>query len=290
MKKECEIVRDLLPNYVENLVGTQTKDFIKDHLKTCSECTKILKNMEGKDDINYDNDIKEEEVEIRQIKKFRKKQLILTLSSIGFIIIILSIVFLYIFIYLPKKSIITETYSKIQEITNFNNYKFTTYQYYITADTQKKYEFTDTFYYKNGKYKNESTSENSDIIKTTYGETTSDSSTFIYHDNNTNSITTTSNLYSAKGKVFGVFSDIYYISNDFSRILGLNIRNDTYNNAECYVLKFNNSSTDYRELWINKETKLPVRELQHNSNGFYFERTFKLEPDSVTDTDILLNK
>jgi len=27
--------------------------------------------MEGKDDINYDNDIKEEEVEIRQIKKFR---------------------------------------------------------------------------------------------------------------------------------------------------------------------------------------------------------------------------
>ena len=106
MKKECEIVRDLLPNYVENLVGTQTKDFIKDHLKTCSECTKILKNMEGKDDINYDNDIKEEEVEIRQIKKFRKKQLILTLSSIGFIIIILSIVFLYIFIYIPKKSII----------------------------------------------------------------------------------------------------------------------------------------------------------------------------------------
>ena len=75
MKKECEIVRDLLPNYVENLVGTQTKDFIKDHLKTCSECTKILKNMEGKDDINYDNDIKEEEVEIRQIKKFRKKGL-----------------------------------------------------------------------------------------------------------------------------------------------------------------------------------------------------------------------
>ena len=52
MKKECEIVRDLLPNYVENLVGTQTKDFIKDHLKTCSQCSKILKNMEGKDDIN----------------------------------------------------------------------------------------------------------------------------------------------------------------------------------------------------------------------------------------------
>ena len=52
MKKECEIVRDLLPNYVENLVGTQTKDFIKDHLKTCSECTKILKNMEGNTEAN----------------------------------------------------------------------------------------------------------------------------------------------------------------------------------------------------------------------------------------------
>lgn len=287
MKKECEIVRDLLPNYIENLVGTQTKDFIKDHLKTCSECNTILKNIEEKDDINYDNDIKEKEAEIRQIKKFRKKQFILTLSSIGFIIIILSIVLLYIFIYIPKKSIITETYGKIQEITNLNNYKFTTYQYYITADTQKKYEFTDTFYYKNGKYKNESASANSDIIKTTYGEINSDNSTFIYHDNNTNSISQISNLYSDKGKVFEVFSDIYYISNDFSRIFGLNIRNDTYNNAECYVLKLNNSSTDYRELWINKETKLPVRELQHNSNGYYFERTFLLEPDIVSDTDVI---
>ena len=45
MKKECEIVRDLLPNYIENLVGTQTKDFINDHLKTCLECNKILKNI-----------------------------------------------------------------------------------------------------------------------------------------------------------------------------------------------------------------------------------------------------
>ena len=30
MKKECEIVRDLLPNYVEDLVGNQTKEFIID--------------------------------------------------------------------------------------------------------------------------------------------------------------------------------------------------------------------------------------------------------------------
>ena len=127
----------------------------------------------------------------------------------------------------------------------------------------------------------------SDIIKTTYGETNSDNSTFIYHDNNTNSISQISNLYSDKGKVFEVFSDIYYISNDFSRIFGLNILNDTYNNAECYVLKLNKSSTDYRELWINKETKLPVRELEHNSNGYYFERTFLLEPDIVTDTDVI---
>ena len=35
MKKECEIVRDLLPNYIENLVGNQTKDFIETHIKEC---------------------------------------------------------------------------------------------------------------------------------------------------------------------------------------------------------------------------------------------------------------
>lgn len=44
MKTECSIVRDLLPLYVENMVGTETAQYINEHLKECSECQKEFEN------------------------------------------------------------------------------------------------------------------------------------------------------------------------------------------------------------------------------------------------------
>ena len=43
MKKECEIVKDLFPNYIENQVSDVSKEFIENHIKTCNECNDTLK-------------------------------------------------------------------------------------------------------------------------------------------------------------------------------------------------------------------------------------------------------
>ena len=40
MKTECNIFRDLLPLYVENMVSEETAQYINEHLKECSECQK----------------------------------------------------------------------------------------------------------------------------------------------------------------------------------------------------------------------------------------------------------
>ena len=45
-KKDCKIVQDLLPNYIENLTSEETNLFIKEHLKECNECQNILENMQ----------------------------------------------------------------------------------------------------------------------------------------------------------------------------------------------------------------------------------------------------
>ena len=42
MKNECEIVNDLLPNYVESLVSEETKKFVNEHIKNCEKCKKKL--------------------------------------------------------------------------------------------------------------------------------------------------------------------------------------------------------------------------------------------------------
>ena len=45
MKINCNIIQDLLPLYVEQLVSEKSKIEIEEHLKECSQCTKVYENM-----------------------------------------------------------------------------------------------------------------------------------------------------------------------------------------------------------------------------------------------------
>ena len=66
MNKDCEIIRDLLPLYVDDVCSTWTKELVEKHLQNCNECQKILKNME-KDEHNINSNEKE------SIKSFNNK-------------------------------------------------------------------------------------------------------------------------------------------------------------------------------------------------------------------------
>lgn len=57
--KECSIVQDLLPNYIEHLTSEDSNNFIEEHLKGCQECTRVYRQM-TKPIIN-DNNKKESE-------------------------------------------------------------------------------------------------------------------------------------------------------------------------------------------------------------------------------------
>ncbi|MBE6603353.1 MAG: hypothetical protein E7636_03340 [Ruminococcaceae bacterium] len=45
MKTECSVTRDLLPLYIENMVSTETAQYINEHLKGCDECQRELVNL-----------------------------------------------------------------------------------------------------------------------------------------------------------------------------------------------------------------------------------------------------
>ncbi len=42
---KCNIIKDLLPLYKENLLSDESKKFVEDHLKSCSECENLLKDQ-----------------------------------------------------------------------------------------------------------------------------------------------------------------------------------------------------------------------------------------------------
>ena len=44
--KECNIVRDLLPNLVENLITDDSKHFVQNHISNCSKCKEILEMLQ----------------------------------------------------------------------------------------------------------------------------------------------------------------------------------------------------------------------------------------------------
>ena len=66
MKKECKIVQDLLPSYVDKLTNEETNQYIEEHLKECKECQKVLENM--KSNIEY----KEQDDDRKKVKYFKK--------------------------------------------------------------------------------------------------------------------------------------------------------------------------------------------------------------------------
>ena len=73
-KKDCRIVQDLLPNYIEGLTNGETNQYIEEHLKECEECKQVLENM--KKDYNL-TDTKREKREVNFLKKYRNKMKIL---------------------------------------------------------------------------------------------------------------------------------------------------------------------------------------------------------------------
>lgn len=67
MKKNCEIVQDLLFGYSDNTLNNASKELVEEHLKKCSECKKIL------EDIKKDKEKKSEVKEIDYLKKIKRK-------------------------------------------------------------------------------------------------------------------------------------------------------------------------------------------------------------------------
>ena len=69
---KCEIIRDLLPLYIDGLTSKESNQEIEKHLKNCEECQKYYQEMTGDID-NYSVITNEEIEDVNLIKKIKKK-------------------------------------------------------------------------------------------------------------------------------------------------------------------------------------------------------------------------
>lgn len=85
-KKNCPIVQDLLPLYVEHLTSEQTNAFIEDHIKYCSECALLLeKEKEGQNSFQTSAEDTQQKADLILLqKKLKTKRLQTILMSVLF--------------------------------------------------------------------------------------------------------------------------------------------------------------------------------------------------------------
>lgn len=87
---ECEIVKDLLPLYVDRMVSDVTKQRIEGHLEHCKECTQVYQNM----DFNLEEEKQSSEVQDvkRFLKKTKKMYFLYGLGGLSFIALIVCMI------------------------------------------------------------------------------------------------------------------------------------------------------------------------------------------------------
>ena len=87
-EKECKIIQELLPMYIDNLTSKEVTEYIEDHLAQCNCCKEKLKNMNSTISLE-----KIEQKEIDYLKKIKRKNFYKILMVIIFFLILISVSF-----------------------------------------------------------------------------------------------------------------------------------------------------------------------------------------------------
>lgn len=123
---KCEIIKDLLPSYIDNLTSDESNKEIENHIITCSKCKSELDNM--KQDINIET-LEINKKDIKPLKKFDKKyrNVFRNISICSLIIYLIALYYTQysfndVYDTRARLAIDLQTISENQDIKNSNSY------------------------------------------------------------------------------------------------------------------------------------------------------------------------
>ena len=288
INKECEIVRDLIPNYVEKTLSKVSNEFIETHIDNCKNCNKILKAIQKEKTQTENQEIIENNYEIDYLKKYNRKIKILKYIISTFIIVSIVIggtaLAKYIKIqndYNYNYNIIATAYQKLQELKQEENFSFV---------KKPNSVWTLSFYYKNGRFKLVSDFEkDTEVDWIDYGFVTENGCKYIQFCKLNDEMEMTSNNISGDIRNYQVSTICleYFYNLGKIECASLEIRDDIYQKKECYVLRKNNENDDYDEIWVDKESMMIVKE-NTKSFGKLTEECYSWSIGNITNEDIMI--
>lgn len=100
MKNECDIVKDLLFSYYDDVLSITSKEFVDEHLKECENCRNVLEEIK-----HENNNDKIELKEIDLFRKVKKKINIKNICIVSSLIVLLIIILFNILVYNHYKDV-----------------------------------------------------------------------------------------------------------------------------------------------------------------------------------------
>lgn len=257
-KRDCKIVQDLLPNYIEKLTNNYTNEYIGEHLNECEECKKIFENM--KKDFKITSE-KRDNREIKYIKKYSNKLKLLRN-------VLLVIMVLFMIVVGRKFFILIGLSNKANKMINQTNY----------------YTRTETF--SNGQM---SILESYNKDGTTLGTMNifsagKDTIKMIIYKSETEDITLIDNglTKSLNQSAFISISPIYFtgenILENMWTALTTSVDKVKINGKKCYLIRDGNT-----EKFIDIDTGLAIKMIDNENNR---TTDYKYEFNVVNDNDI----
>ena len=242
-KRDCKIVQDLLPIYIENLTNEETNNFIEEHLRNCSECKTVLENMKKEIPVST---TQKDNREVKYMKKYSKK-----LKTLKYALLI--IIILYVILVGRRTFIMASLSKKAVENQMNDNYYVRLYSYQgdtltITESYNKGEDYLTT---------HTRVVNGNNIQKISYYKKCEEQ-LFITESDGKKHILNSETM--AGGHILPVtyVSDGIFANLQYALITGID---STYcNGKECYVIKGKNY-----ERYIDKETGLAVRNIEKSN-------------------------
>lgn len=267
--RECKIVQDLLPNYIENLTDEETNKYIEEHIGNCEKCKIAYENMKQELKVSTE---KSDKREIKQINGFKKINSKLKFFKVTLFLIILILLLIFVVNTGRKMIIISSLSNKAKEYESSDNYHWTTYSF--EEGTFSKYEC----YKMKDKLKTTSIYISNDGIEksicigsknTKKSKENQDYDVYNMHDYY--DIYQSTELSNIKDKKIAVTNSNFSIGNTIPNPLHTNnlfelfkcaikssIQSTTIYGKECYYIK------DFKEyspegMYVDKKTGMPIR-------------------------------
>lgn len=267
----CEIIEDLFSGYIEGSLNNETSKLVEEHLLTCNKCKKKLEE--------FKNAINEKNTDMKKVDYFKKAKKHERLKGLKLGIIIVLAVFLIIYLYnfIIFNSIISTAKNSLES----DNIYIQSMDYLLDDEVSVTRR-----YYKDGKYKEIQETYNDDGIKQNYIiYAVANSDELIRIDNTNKKILIqkgeeTKQQISEKNLKFVPFVNDDRFIFKVTAPIAMSINSEKFktgsfsnNNKNCYVLNYRLESNKSWEIWLDKDTGLPLKEINIDGLKSYYSDT-----------------